>query len=123
MKPKLLLLEDEPINALVTKLLLQEFDVTTAHTAEQALAAAADTPFEVYLLDLNVGGDCSGQAVQQQIRQLPAYAGGSFVLYTGDTACATAGMCRQMGFDDVVLKPADPATLAARLLRAAALAV
>jgi two-component system KDP operon response regulator KdpE len=113
MTTRLLVVDDEPqfLRALATNLRGAGYDVVTAATAEQALAAAAGTPPDAVILDL-VLPDGTGTDVCRALRassQAPIV----LVSAVGDEAEKIAAL--DAGADDYVTKPFSIAELLARL--------
>lgn len=115
---RVLLAEDNPINALLARTLLTRAGcvVTDVRDGEEAVAAAAAAPFDLILLDIRMPR-LDGLAATQHIR---AAAGPSarapIVALTADAGEEERIRARQAGMDDFVTKPID----ASRLLAVAA---
>ncbi|HYD89625.1 MAG TPA: response regulator [Vitreimonas sp.] len=115
---RVLLAEDNPINALLARTLLSRAGcvVTDVRDGEEAVAAAAAAAFDLILLDIRMPR-LDGLAAAQRIR-----AGGGrsaaapIVALTADAGEAERVQARRAGMDDFVTKPID----AGRLLAVAA---
>ncbi len=112
-KQHVLVVDDEPqiLRALQTNLRGAGYDVTTAATAEEALAAAAIRPPEAVILDL-ILPDGSGTAVARELRRWTSVP--ILVLSAvGDEHEKIAAL--DAGADDYVTKPFGMEELLARL--------
>jgi len=112
-KQHVLVVDDEPqiLRALQTNLRGAGYDVTTAATAEEALAAAAIRPPEAVILDL-ILPDGSGTAVARELRRWTSVP--ILVLSAvGDEHEKVAAL--DAGADDYVTKPFSGDELLARL--------
>jgi two-component system KDP operon response regulator KdpE len=113
MSPRILVVDDEPqfLRALTTNLRGAGYEVATAATAEQALAAAGLQPPDAVVLDLLLP-DGTGTDV---LRELRTWSDAPVVLVSavGDEAEKIAAL--DAGADDYVTKPFAPGELLARL--------
>ena len=109
-----LLAEDNPINALLARTLLQRAGcrVDVVGDGEEAVAAAARGGYDLIFLDLRMPR-LDGVAAARRIRALPG--GGDVVLIalTADDGEAERAAARAAGMDDFITKPIDPQRLAA----------
>jgi len=114
-----LLAEDNPVNALLTRELLRRrgHDVTGVTTGDAAVRACAERRFDLVIMDLHMPG-LDGIEATRQIRaaeksvgkaSVPIFALTADALETGRRACQEAGM------DGFLTKPVDPADLDAVL--------
>ena len=112
-RPRVLVVDDEPqiLRALNTNLRGAGYEVETATTAEEALAAAAIRPPEAVILDL-ILPDSSGTNVTRELRQWSAV---PIVVLSavGDEREKVAAL--DAGADDYVTKPFGMDELLARL--------
>ena len=115
----ILLAEDNPINALLTRELLRRrgHDVKEVASGESAIAVMAEERFDLVLTDIHMPG-LDGIEAARRIRaheiatgraRTPIVALTADVLETGKRACQEAGM------DGFLAKPVDPAELDAML--------
>ncbi|WP_244478411.1 ATP-binding protein [Methylobacterium sp. Leaf113] len=128
--PRVLLAEDNPINALLATKALQRLgaQVVLAHDGEEALArireATPDTPFDLALLDIRMPG-IDGLETARQIRAIEA-AGGAPALHlvalTANAGRDDERIARAAGFDGFLAKPLDLRALPGLLERRAAAA-
>ena len=116
MPDRILVVDDEPdILELVRFNLVQAgFQVETAATAEQALAAVRRSPPDVVVLDLMLP-DRPGMDVCREIRRDPGLAGVAVIMLTarGEEVDRVVGL--ELGADDYVTKPFSVRELLARV--------
>ena len=112
---KILLAEDNPINALLTRELLRRrgYEVKEVASGESAIATMAEKRFDLVLTDIHMPG-LDGIEATRRIRadeiatgrpRTPIVALTADVLETGKRACQEAGM------DGFLSKPVDPVEL------------
>jgi CheY-like chemotaxis protein len=112
---KILLVEDNPINALLTRELLRRrgHQITEVTSGEAAIQTMAEERFDLMLTDIHMPG-LDGVEATKRIRlaelragkkRTPIVALTADVLETGKRACQDAGM------DGFLAKPMDPAEL------------
>jgi DNA-binding response OmpR family regulator len=83
--------------------------VTTAATGEQALAYLQDTPFDLAILDLMLGGRVDGQRLLEAIRwRWPAMV---VIMMTGHGTLDSAVEAIREGVDGYILKPVESAEI------------
>lgn len=115
---RVLLAEDNPINALLARTLLARAgcSVTTAGDGEEAIAAAAAAPYDLILLDIRMPR-LDGVEAAERIRagQGPS-ARAPIVALTADAGEEERARALKAGMDDFITKPID----APRLLAVAA---
>ncbi|WP_114954500.1 phosphate regulon transcriptional regulator PhoB [Sphingosinicella terrae] len=116
MKPRLLLVEDDPglIELLRWHLEREAFEVAQTPDGEEALMLAKESPPDVILLDWMIEG-ISGIEVCRRLRRTPGTAGVPIIMITGrdeegDRICGL-----ETGADDYVTKPFSPRELIARI--------
>ena len=114
-KPKLLLVDDQPINIQVLhQIFALDFQVFMATSGDQALAICRDNPPDLILLDV-VMPDMDGFAVCTELkadaltRNIPVI----FVTAHDDPAQETHGL--EVGAVDFIAKPVNPAVVRARV--------
>ncbi len=119
MPRKILLIEDNPINAMLSRELLRRrgFDVTDAISGEVALKATAENSFDIILTDLHMPG-LDGLETTRRLRareqdekqpRIPV------VALTADADQGVRAACQDAGMDGFLTKPIDPAELDAVL--------
>jgi PAS domain S-box-containing protein len=116
---KILLIEDNPINAMLSRELLRRrgFEVSDVASGEAALASIRETDFDVILTDLHMPG-LDGLETTQRLRQweeAEKRARTPVVALTADADQNIRGACQEAGMDGFLTKPIDPAELDAVL--------
>lgn len=113
---RILLAEDNAVNALLAKALLKRLGcvVTHAETGDRALAAASSEPFDLILMDVRMPG-MDGMEVTRRLR-----AQGLTVPIIAATANAFAddrAACLAVGMDEFLTKPIQPVALNALIAK------
>ncbi len=113
---RVLLAEDNPVNALLARALLTRAGCTVdrAATGQEAVTAALAQPYDLILMDMRMPG-MSGLDAARTLR-----AEGCTTSITALTANAfddDRRACREAGMDGFLTKPLDPAALEATLAR------
>ena len=106
LRPRLLLVEDDPDVALMLSDHLQEalsLDVTVVGTAEAAVLADQDKPFDVVLTDVLLP-DANGL---QLVRRLRMQGDHSVILMSGQPTLGRAIEAMRLGCLDLLTKPFD----------------
>lgn len=117
---RVLAADDHPINRLVLKTLLEQFEIKArfAENGAQAIEAAEEEPFDILLLDLHMP-ELDGY---QTIRRVRAGEGPNArtpaVALSADAMESTIEGCFAAGFDAHCAKPIDAARLFAAINRA-----
>lgn len=70
---RILYVEDEIIIRVLVKRLLADYDLTVCHTAEMALDALRSQPYDIILIDINLGLGINGVELCRSIRSIPEY--------------------------------------------------
>ncbi|MBN3564409.1 response regulator transcription factor [Aliamphritea spongicola] len=112
-KPQILLIDDDPeLCQLMGEYLSHEgFDISFAHSAEEALPCLQKSTYSLLILDIMMPGQ-SGLELLQQIR--PAVQTPVIMLTgRGDDVDRILGL--EMGADDYLAKPCNPRELVARI--------
>lgn len=112
---RVLLVEDVEDNRKLAGDLLRfgGWDVTEAITGEEAIAKAAEQPFELILMDLSLPGDIDGWGATRMIKAsstVPVVALTAHAM-TGDSDRALAA-----GFDGYITKPIEVSTFLAQIM-------
>jgi signal transduction histidine kinase len=82
-KPKILLVEDDPLNIEVTELFLKEIaDISVAEDGNKAIESAIKNNYSAILLDINLGKGLSGIDVIKTIKSIDKYADVPIIAYT-----------------------------------------
>lgn len=110
---RVLLAEDNPINALLARTLLTRSGcvVDVVQDGEEAVAAAGAAPYDLILLDIRMPR-LDGVAAAQRIRaQGGAAAKAPIVALTADASEEDRARALSAGMDDFITKPINPARL------------
>lgn len=83
--------------------------VTTASSGEEALERLRETPFELVILDLNLGGRVDGLRVLEAVRW--RWPGTAAIILTGHGSLESAMAAIREGVDRYLLKPVEPVEL------------
>jgi DNA-binding response OmpR family regulator len=113
--PRVLVVDDDPgVRAMLAAALADSFDVDTAGTAEEALAAISGTGYDGLVLD-QVLPDLGGLEVIRLLRGDPATATLPVLLFTGHAALDGEAAARGAGADDYLAKPFEPRLMEERV--------
>ncbi len=111
-KARVLVIEDNPESRdLVSLLLGDACDVTTVETGEEAIAIAEQMdednaiPFDLVLLDVNLGPGLNGNDVVQALRRLPLFENTPIVALTAYALPGDRERFLEAGFTDYIGKP------------------
>jgi len=119
----ILIVDDDPISALLLKSMLKapERDILTAKTAAEAEEFMGNQAFDLLVLDLMLP-DADGRDFLLKIRENPASAAIPVVIYSGLSANQAKAECLALGADDYIEKPVEfelARSVVARQLRGA----
>lgn len=121
--PRVLYVEDDRIHLILMEevfRLLPGWELRMAETGAEALAALAESPPAVVLVDMNLP-DMTGLQLRQRVNADAALAaalqGTRWVALSADDPSALVRAAREAGFDDYWLKPIDVPQLQAGLQR------
>ncbi len=107
--PRLLVVEDNPDTQELLKMLLDGVaQVTTASNGEEALDEARHRPYQLVLMDINLGRGLNGTEVLLKLKTLPAYRDVPVVALTGYALPGDRKRFLQKGFTRYVSKPFTP---------------
>jgi PAS domain S-box-containing protein len=110
LRGRILLAEDNDINALLATTLLEElgFECEVAPNGKIALEAVQARPFDLVLMDVQMPV-MDGLAATRAIRALPGWPGSvPIVAMTANAMRTDQDACLAAGMDDFVSKPIDP---------------
>lgn len=116
MKPRLLLVEDDPALADLLQWHFQREDFDVEHTpdGDEAMMLATETTPDIILLDWMIEG-ISGIEVCRRLRRSPGTANVPIIMLTGRGEEADRVRGLETGADDYVTKPFSPRELIARV--------
>jgi signal transduction histidine kinase/ActR/RegA family two-component response regulator len=116
---RILIADDEPINAEVVRMQLEAADlmVDQAANGAEAIAMAERIPYAVILMDMQMPV-MDGLEATRQIRLNPACATTPIIAMTANAFAEDKARCLAAGMDDFLVKPVNPGHLFSILLRA-----
>ena len=115
--PRILVVDDNEDNryTLLMMLELEGYEQTAAATCgTEALALVSAEDFAVVLLDMMMP-DLNGDAVLREIKSNPATREIAVIMISADTDTSKISACIELGADDYLPKPFNPAILRARI--------
>ncbi|MEL6670670.1 MAG: response regulator [Bacteroidota bacterium] len=106
-KPHVLIVEDNKINALVLKKAIQSVCQPTHVTDDnQAFAEIEKKPYELILMDINLGGkSLDGEAIMKTLREDPKYRDLKIFAVTSYAMPGDKERFLNAGFDQYFTKP------------------
>lgn len=115
-KARILVVDDTPDNLyLMSALLEDQYEVTTAESGAQALElATSDTPPQLILLDIMMP-EMDGYEVMRRLRQNPATANIPVIFLTALTSIEEEQFGLDLGAVDYITKPISPPVVLARV--------
>ena len=115
---RILLVDDEPVNLLVSQSLLEDLGlvVDTAEDGAQAIEQARETRYTLILMDMQMP-TINGLEATQRIRQLPGYQDTPILAMTANAFVEDKARCFAAGMNDVIVKPVSPEQFFSTLLR------
>ncbi len=113
---RILIVEDDPhIQLLLRHLLRPWFDLELAVTVDEALKIAAEHPFDLFLIDINLGAGRTGVDLLWALRKIPDYQATPAVSCTAYALRGDRARFISYGFDEHIDKPFVPHQLHALL--------
>ncbi len=115
---RILLVEDEPVNQEVTRLLLEGVGlvVDLAEDGVQAIERVQRTNYALILMDMQMP-KLNGVEATRAIRMLPGYGSIPILALTANAFAADRQVCLSAGMNDHIGKPVEPEMLFEILLR------
>ena len=115
---RVLLVDDEPVNLLVSQSLLEDTGlvVETAEDGVQAIEQAQQMRYALILMDMQMPR-INGLEATRRIRQLPGYEDTPILAMTANAFAEDKARCLAAGMDDVIVKPVSPDQFFSTLLR------
>lgn len=105
-KLRLLVVEDNLVNQFLLRYHLRDtFDLELVGRFDEALTAAVRQPFDLFLLDIDLGEPRTGVELLHALRQMPAYAATPAAACTANTLPGDRERLLASGFDAYVGKP------------------
>jgi CheY-like chemotaxis protein len=113
---RILLVEDNPVNQLVARRILQSFavEVTVANNGRDALAQIAGACFDLVLMDCHMpimDGFVTTRAIREEERRSGAATRLPIIALTANVMSEDRELCRASGMDAHIGKPIDSAQL------------
>lgn len=106
--PRILLVEDHDLTRQLIPAMLKreaEVEVEVVATVDDAIERASSTPFDLLLVDINLGAGGSGFDVLHTLRQHPHYQSTPFVACTAFAMAGDRERFLDAGFDAYLSKP------------------
>ena len=103
---RVLIVEDDPVIQELMHLTLEEdFDVELAGTVDAAVQAATEHPFDLFLLDINLGEARNGVDLLEMLRQAPAHTSTPAIACSASIDPFNRRSYIARGFDACLAKP------------------
>lgn len=103
--------DDELVLELCATLLEGTHQVTTASTPDEALKLAAEGRYDVFLLDISMGAELTGEDVLRKLREMPVYQSVPIIAVTAYALSGDEARFLKAGFDGYLSKPFEKAAL------------
>jgi len=116
---RILVVDDEPMNREVAQMQLEAVGlvVDTAEDGAEAVTLAQEMVYMAIFMDMQMP-NVNGLEATREIRQLPGYREIPIIAMTANAFAEDKARCLEAGMDDFLIKPFDPDTMFATLLRA-----
>jgi PAS domain S-box-containing protein len=115
---RILVADDEPINREVAQMLLEDIGlrVDPVEDGAQAIGFAQKTSYSAIFMDMQMP-NVNGLEATRQIREIPGYRHVPIIAMTANAFAEDRAQCMEAGMNDFLIKPFNPDTLYAILLR------
>ena len=115
---RILVVDDEPINREVAKMLLEDIGlvVDMAEDGQAAVAAAGALPYAAILMDMQMP-NMNGLRATRAIREIPGREQTPIIAMTANAFAEDRAHCAEAGMSDFLAKPFVPEALFTTLLR------
>lgn len=111
-KPRLLHVEDSAqIRLLVSIFLKNEFEIESAENGEQAINQAESDPYDLILMDINLGNGIDGFEASRKIREMNAHTETPIIALTTNDYDHVRDECISSRINAYIQKPFDKAYL------------
>ena len=115
-KARILVVEDGlDIQLIYNALLSPAFDVQLTSSVQDALQAAAQQSFDLFLLDFHLGEKRTGVDLLGLLRQMPGYRSTPAIACTASASMIGRRYFLSSGFNEYVAKPFNPLHLYATI--------
>ena len=106
MRPRILAVEDLPeARVLLKHFIHRQYDVETASGVDSALKVASEQSFDLFLLDINLGGGRTGTELLGLLRADPRYRDTPALAVTVHSMSWETEIFHEAGFNGFVTKP------------------
>ncbi len=112
--PRILIVDDEPRNRMILEELLEEFEIWTAASGQEALEQVPQIKPDVILLDVMMP-HLDGFEVCRQLRAQPEHADTTIIFVSGKAMAEERKAGLEAGADDYVTKPFNHDELLAKI--------
>jgi len=121
---RILVVDDDPMNREVAQIQLEATGliIDIAQDGEEAITMAQEFNYVAILMDMQMP-NVDGLEATRQIRLLPGYRRTPIIAMTANAFAEDKALCLEAGMNDFLIKPFDPDTLFATLLRSLRLSV
>ena len=115
---RVLIVDDEPVNREVAKMLLEDSGlvIDTAEDGAKAITLVQETAYAAILMDMQMP-KLNGLEATRAIRQIPGYGHISIIAMTANAFAEDKARCFAAGMNDFLIKPFEPDQLFDTLLR------
>jgi len=104
--PRILAVEDSAvIDVLLSYILQENYSVDVARSEQEAMVKVQGPPYDLVLMDINLGDQRTGVDVMQDLRCIPAYANVPIVAMTAYALLEDRDRFMEAGFDGYLSKP------------------